>query len=94
MKTVDFWQYYENTIQMLITRFELSLFMGQQDVYNYLKAHPNEWLSSKQISDGMNQSIGSVTVCLKKLRNRNEIDYKESKFRKGKRVQYLYKFKT
>jgi predicted transcriptional regulator len=68
--------------------------MGQQDVYNYLKAHPNSWFSSKEISDGMNQSIGSVTVCLKKLRNRNEIQYKHTDLRKGKRAQYLYKFKT
>lgn len=78
---------------MFITLFELSLIMGQQDVYNYLKTHPNKWLSSKEISDGMNQSIGSVTVCLKKLRNRNEISYKQAGHRKGKRVQYLYKFK-
>ncbi len=67
--------------------------MGQQDVYNYLKAHPTKWLTSKEISEGMNQSIGSVTVCLKKLRNRNEINYKQTGLRKGKRVQYLYKFK-
>jgi predicted transcriptional regulator len=67
--------------------------MGQQDVYDYLKAHPNKWLTSKEISKEMNQSIGSVTVCLKKLRNRNEVLYKESNLRKGKRVQYLYKFK-
>ena len=67
--------------------------MGQKDVYNFLKAHPNEWLSSKEISKGMNQSIGSVTVCLKKLRNRNEIKYKPTGLRKGKRAQYFYKFK-
>jgi predicted transcriptional regulator len=67
--------------------------MGQQDVYNYLKAHPKKWLTSKEISKGMNQSIGSVTVCLKKLRNRNEIMFKKTDLRKGKRVQYLYKFK-
>ena len=67
--------------------------MGQQDVYNYLKAHPNKWFTSKEISLGMSQSIGSVTVCLKKLRMRNEISYKQTDLRKGKRVQYLYKFK-
>ena len=67
--------------------------MGQQDVYNYLKAHPNKWFTSKEISEGMNQSIGSVTVCLKKLRSRNEIKYKQTDLRKGKRVQYKYMFK-
>ena len=67
--------------------------MGQQDVYDFLKNHPQEWLTSKQISQGINQSVGSVTVCLKKLRNRNEIHYKQSEKRKGKRNQYLYKFK-
>ncbi len=67
--------------------------MGQQDVYDFLKNHPQEWLTSKEISKGINQSVGSVTVCLKKLRNRNEIQYKQSEKRKGKRDQYLYKFK-
>ena len=67
--------------------------MGQQDVYDFLKNHPGDWLTSKQISQGINQSVGSVTVCLKKLRNRNEIHYKQSEKRKGKRNQYLYKFK-
>jgi len=78
---------------MFITLFSLSLFMGQQDVYNFLKRHPNKWFTSKDISSGLNQSIGSVTVCLKKLRIRNEIDYKQTGVKKGKRVQYLYKSK-
>ncbi len=67
--------------------------MGQQDVYNYLKTHPNDWFTSKDISLGMNQSLGSITVCLMKLRNRNDINYKRTGLRKGKRAQYLYKFK-
>jgi predicted transcriptional regulator len=78
---------------MFITGLEFYSFMGQQDVYDYLKAHPNKWFSSKEISQGMNQSIGSVTVCLKKLRIKNEINYKPTGLRKGKRVQYLYKYK-
>ena len=53
--------------------------MGQQDVYNYLKAHPSKWFTSKEISKGMNQSIGSVTICLKKLRNRAFISDKTKK---------------
>ena len=68
--------------------------MGQQDVYNFLRAHPNDWFTSKEISSGMNQSIGSVTICLKKLRTRNDVKYKPTELRKGKRVQYLYKFKV
>jgi predicted transcriptional regulator len=79
---------------MFITIAGLPINMGQQDVYDYLKAHPDKWFSSKDLSKGMNQSIGSVTVCLKKLRSRNEIKYKSTGHRKGKRVQYLYKFKA
>jgi hypothetical protein len=41
----------------------------------------------------MNQAIGSISICLKKLRNRNDIKYKPTGLRKGKRAQYLYKFK-
>jgi hypothetical protein len=47
--------------------------MGQQDVYNFLRAHPNDWFTSKEI--------------------RNDIKYKPTGLRKGKRAQYLYKFK-
>ena len=79
---------------MFITPIELSIIMGQQEVYDYLKAHPNKWFTSKEISHGMDQAIGSVTVCLKKLRMRNEIQYKTSGLRKGKRIQYLYRFKA
>ena len=68
--------------------------MGQQDVYNFLRAHPNDWFTSKEISSGMNQSVESVTNCLKKLRTRNEVKYKPTELRKGKKVQYLYKFKV
>ena len=78
---------------MFIIQFELSLIMGQQDVYNYLRDHPNDWFTSKEISSGMNQSIGSITICLKKLRIRNDINFKPTGLRKGKRAQYLYKYK-
>ena len=78
---------------MFISRFKLYIFMGQQDVYNFFKAHPNDWFTSREMSFGMNQSIGSITVCLMKLRNRNDINYKQTGLRKGRRAQYFYKFK-
>ena len=79
---------------MFISYFELSIFMGQQEVYDFLRNHPQHWFTSRNISEGINQSIGSVTVCLKKLRIRGEILYKSAEKQKGKRVQYLYKFKN
>ena len=67
--------------------------MGQQEIYDFLKAHPNEWFTSKEISKGINISIGSVTVCLKKLRENNEVQYKSIGKKGGKRFQYSYSFK-
>ena len=67
--------------------------MGQQEIYNFLKDFPNEWFTSKEISKEINISIGSVTVCLKKLRDHNEIQYKAIGKKGGKRPQYSYSFK-
>lgn len=78
---------------MFKTNFELSLFMGQQEVYNFLKDHPNDWFTSRDISKGINISVGSVTVSLKRLREKNEVQYKSGGKRYERKKQYLYKFK-
>jgi DNA-binding transcriptional regulator GbsR (MarR family) len=70
------------------------MLMGQQEVYDFLKAHPNEWYTSKEISKGIDISIGSVTVCLKKLRENEEVKYKAIAKKGGKRTQYSYRFKN
>ena len=67
--------------------------MGQQEVYDFLKDHPVEWFTSKEISKGINISIGSTTVCLKKLRKNKEIQYKAIGKKSGTRTQYSYRFK-
>jgi predicted transcriptional regulator len=67
--------------------------MGQQDVYNFLKKHPEEWFTSGDISNMINISVGSVTTSLKRLRERNEVRYKKSGLRGGPRSPYLYRFK-
>ena len=76
-----------------MVRFGLSLPMGQQEVYNFLKEHSNHWFTSREISKGINISVGSVTVSLKRLREKNEVKYKQTAKRFGERKQYLYKFK-
>ena len=64
--------------------------MGQQEVYNYLKANKRKWFTSKEISKGLKVSIGSVTNCLKKLRQNNAINHGETK----RKNQFKYKFKN
>lgn len=81
------------TIQMFIVEFDIYTFMSQQEVYDFLKKHPNGWFTSREISNWIKISCGSVTNCLKRLRNRDEIQYKQTGKRIGKRGQYLYKFK-
>ena len=78
---------------MFIVYLSIHITMGQQEVYDFLKAHPDEWFTSKEISKGINISIGSVTVCLKKLRDNNEIQFKAIGKKGGKRPQYSYCFK-
>lgn len=61
--------------------------MGQQEVYDFLKKNKNKWFTSRDISEALNVSIGSVTMSLKKLRKTNIIKYKNS----GKRNTFRYK---
>jgi len=64
--------------------------MGQQEVYNFLKRNKNKWLSSREISEGLRASMGSVTNSLKKLRKGKVIDFKDSE----RKNQFEYKFKN
>ncbi|MFA6073729.1 MAG: HTH domain-containing protein [Candidatus Woesearchaeota archaeon] len=61
--------------------------MGQQEVYDFLCKNKNTWFTSKEISEALCVSIGSVTMSLKKLRKTNIIKYKVT----GKRNTYSYK---
>ena len=51
--------------------------MGQQEVFDYLKKNKPNSFSAKEISKEIKISISSVTMSLKKLRERNTIKYKE-----------------
>jgi DNA-binding transcriptional regulator GbsR (MarR family) len=61
--------------------------MGQKEVYDFLCKNKSTWYTSKEISEALNVSIGSVTMSLKKLRKTNIIKYKVT----GKRNTYSYK---
>ncbi|MCF7871423.1 winged helix-turn-helix domain-containing protein [Candidatus Woesearchaeota archaeon] len=61
--------------------------MGQQEVYDFLCKNKGKWFTSREISDALGVSIGSVTMSLKKLRKTNIIKYKNT----GKRNTYRYK---
>lgn len=67
--------------------------MGQGDIYKFLKANPDQWFISREISNRIDISLVSVTMSLKKLRENNEVEFKKSGKKKGSRDQYLYKFK-
>ncbi|MEK6963312.1 MAG: winged helix-turn-helix domain-containing protein [Nanoarchaeota archaeon] len=61
--------------------------MGQQEVYDFLLSNKGAWFTSREISDKLGVSIGSVTMSLKKLRKTNIIKYRNT----GKRNTYQYK---
>lgn len=60
--------------------------MGQQEVYDFLMKNPDAWYTSKEISEQLAVSIGSVTMSLKKLRKTNIIKYRNT----GKRNTFQY----
>lgn len=60
--------------------------MGQQEVFSFLEENKGQWYTSRDISEQLDVSIGSVTMSLKKLRNTNMINYKNS----GKRNTFQY----
>ena len=63
--------------------------MGQQEIYDFLKDKKAKWMTSREISAGLDVSIGSVTNCLRKLRESRAVQFRES----GHRNQFEYKFK-
>ena len=60
--------------------------MGQQEVFSFLEDNSGKWFTSRDISEQLDVSIGSVTMSSKKLRNTNMIRYKNS----GKRNTFQY----
>ncbi len=62
--------------------------MSQQDIYNFLKEHPDEWFTAREINEYLKLSQGSISNNLKKLRQRDAVEYKRIE-KKG----YIYKFK-
>jgi len=62
--------------------------MGQQDIYDFLKKNPKKWFTSKELSQKLGISIGSVTMSLKKLRESKSVKYKTTK-----RNMFMYMFK-
>ena len=63
--------------------------MSQQQIQDYLKANPNEYFSPKQIVMNVDCLIGSVEKNLQKLRQNNNIMYKDGLW--GKPRLYRYK---
>ena len=62
--------------------------MGQQDIYDHLKKNSLRWYTSKELSQALGISIGSVTMSLKKLRESRSL-----KFQVTRRNMYKYMFK-
>ncbi len=68
--------------------------MGQQEVYDLLKKHKSRWFTSKEIANMLMASLGSVTTCLKKLRDSSAIDFEyRNKIGTTTKNAYVYRFR-
>lgn len=63
--------------------------MGQEEICIFLKEHPDVWFYSREISESINLSFGSVIQSLKRLREGGEVLFKGSGWRGD---EYRYKF--
>ncbi len=70
--------------------------MGQEQVYTFLKKHRKRWFTSRQITDKLKVSYGSVGTSLQKLRQSNIIRFKINKVKSskaGRRGLFVYSYK-
>ena len=67
--------------------------MGQQEVYTFLKKNSNKWYTSKDIANKLSSSLGSVTTCLKKLRDSSSVSFKYPNKQGQGKNSYVYKFR-
>ena len=68
--------------------------MGQQEVYNFLREHPDNWFTSRDLEKLLKISIGSINESLRKLRERKEINFRISVVNGRGKPQYVYNFKN
>ncbi len=69
--------------------------MGQQEVFTFLKKNSNKWFTSRQIADKLKASYGSVSVSMMKLRQSEQIKFKNNKQRTkthGRVGKFVYKY--
>ena len=78
-------------IKILVIHFTIN--MGQQEVYTFLKKNRNRWFMSKDIANNLAASLGSVTTCLKKLRDSSSVSFKYPNKKGQGKNSYIYKFK-
>lgn len=67
--------------------------MGQQEVYTFLKKNNDKWFTSKEIANKLSASLGSVTTCLKKLRDSSAVSFKYPNKSGRSKNSYVYKFR-
>ena len=70
--------------------------MGQQEAFAFLKRNRNKWFTTRQITERLKTSLGSVTNSLKILRESKQVNCKKiivDSYRLRRRKVFVYKFK-
>lgn len=69
--------------------------MTQGEIYAFLKSHPNRRFETKQIARLIGKSIGTITLCLRKMRKLFKDRHFKFKLtgKKATRLRYNYWYK-
>ena len=59
--------------------------MGQQEIYDVLKAKPNKWHTTKELTEILPTRRNSIRASVKRMIKSGDVEYKETK---GNRRSY------
>lgn len=66
--------------------------MSQSEISDFVKKYPNDWLTSKQIAEGIGKRHTTVIMSLAKLRKWRLINCKEGNGKEFRFLLYQYKY--
>ena len=67
--------------------------MGQGEIVRFLKEHPEQWFSVKEISYEVGIARSPVSIVMRRLREHDLVLYRKRMTTRGKRKEFEYRCK-